>query len=138
MDGSVYHQGFGRPAVRIGRDSRLGPTSDPKSGTAAWLSARRLVVFDTARGKVEARTPVRSALPRDPGWPTPHPILFVGRDRVTFEAGAEIWEHRWPTDRNPSRTGLAAAKLIDGGHCVDVLAGQPVTDGRIAPRLSLG
>ncbi len=133
-DGNVYHQAFGRRAVRIGRHSPLGPVGDPGGATAAWFESQDLVVFDTAVGEVEARARIRPMLPLARAGDTPHPLLFVDDSRVTFEAGGEVWEYSWRQHRDPAPSGVARDGLIGTGRGVDVLAGEPVIDRRSGGR----
>lgn len=133
-DGNVYRQAYGGRAVRIGRHSPLGPVGDPAGATAAWFEDQDLVVFDTAAGEVEARTRIRPTLPLARTEDSPHPVLFVDERRVTFEAGGEVWDYGWRQHRDPAPSGPARSGLVDTGRGVDVLAGEPVVDGRTGGR----
>jgi hypothetical protein len=91
-----FHPWGGHPRV-VGHDSKAGPGGDPNGDTAAWFDAGlgKLVVYDTAAGRVISRTPEYQSV-NDLGgdhWPAGNGFLQVSAERVVWTAEGTIYSH---------------------------------------------
>jgi hypothetical protein len=123
-----FHPWGGHPRV-VGHDSQAGPGGDPNGDTAVWFDAGlgKLVVYDTAAGRVISRTPEYESVGVLSGdhWPAGNGFLQVSEERVVWAAGGTIYSHDVRTRRTSTiQDAPASPYLMDVHDQVDVFRGN--------------
>ena len=114
-----FHPWGGHPRV-VGHDSKSGPGGDPNGDTAAWFDAGlgKLVVYDTAAGRVISRTPEYASVGDLGGdhWPAGNGFLQVSAERVVWAAEGTIYSHDVRTGRTSAIQDASASRYLMDLH----------------------
>jgi hypothetical protein len=133
-NGVVTFRAPGVSPRRVGCCASAGPVGDPRGSLAAWIEAQNLVVYDTQARREVARTRIDAVGPSDnrvdqaAAGSHPQPILWVGPDRVRYEAAGRVWDLHLTDGSRPRPAPFSSNRLLDSAADLDAVVGRSVRD----------